>query len=237
MALFGAILGGLLSYGAAKKQNKNMENATKVQEEALQLNKEEYQRQLEKEKEWYDTFGFIDDNIADFAKQFDSTLSAQYKNTQLEQSIQKAKDNTLKMLAQRGYDTGNGIEASLMTQIETQKQLRAAEIQATAPLEQAQTLMDMGQYAYSHKPNPMNALGNMTSQANQYATGLRSLGSYYGQRAASSAQFGGMLGGAIGNAMLSANPSWADSSFGRMMFGTTPVSQQYYSGQQTPQLF
>ena len=196
-SIIGAVLGGVMSHSSAKKQSQAMKDSAEVQKQALEYNKQEYDRQLQLEKEWTDTFGYIDENVAQFAQHINTNLSAQYRGTQLEQATQHALDNTYKLLSQRGYEVSNGIEASLTAQIEQNKQIKMAEIQATAPMEQLQTAMDVGNWAYSHKPQPQVALGNMTTQANSVATGLRSLGAFYGERAQGAAQFGGQLGGMI----------------------------------------
>jgi len=197
MALFGAILGGLLSYGAAKKQGKAADKAAQVQQDQLNFTKDVYKDAQAKEAEWYKTFGFIDENIADFAQSINSGQMAQYKTAQYEQAFQKMRDQSLAMLSQRGYEVGNGIEAGLTLQIQQNKQMKLAELKAMQPYEDAQTMMNIGNYAWNHKTNPYNLLGNVQQAANGATSSLNTLANFYGQRANSAAQFGGQLAGAF----------------------------------------
>ena len=214
-SILGNVLGGLLG---GKKQNQAQKQATEQSAEQFRLAKEEYTRQQELLQEWNKTFGFIDENIAQFAKSLNSSDILQYKTTLTEQAYKKAYDNTMNLLAARGYDVSNGIEAGLLSQVEQQKQLALAELQVTVPQEVNQQLMTIGQYAYTHRPNPAGLFGVMNSATAQVSTALTNEAKLYGQQAKGAAMFGGQLAGAVTPVIR----DWFPTTTGNILFGTPP---------------
>lgn len=188
---------GLSQQDAAQKAGIDLQNKSlALQEQGLQLSREQMQADAYRYQEFKNLYGDIEKNLSNYY----TNLSPDVYSTQMNDAITKqfnvASEQLRQNMALRGIE-GSGVEASNMANLYSNKALAEADAVANAPqwVAQQQQSFYTGQAAPQQNTligamqNSTNAAigqyGNVGSQMNMMSGTQMNLASQYGQGAAS----------------------------------------------------
>jgi hypothetical protein len=201
MVMAGAsVLTGLYSahqQGEAMKAGQaSQAGALAVQQEQLQLSREQMQADAYRYQEFKNLYGDIEQNIADYYTNLSPDVYTSQMNSAITNQFNTASTQLRQQMALRGI-TGSGVEANNMTNLYAQKATAEATAEANAPawvaqqqqsvfsnqaMPQQNTLMNnMNQ----SNANMLNSFGGVSNQMNNMANTQFNLAGQYGQSAVS----------------------------------------------------
>ena len=167
-AIGSAAVGAIGSGMAASKASGSSKDASRA---AAASDKAQLDWEKEQYAEWQETYGGIEDNLADYYKELTPTLRTMQGLEAFEKEKNVAMTDLRENLAQRGIAT-SGISAQLETSVALESAAERARIRAAAPMETAREQLSFLQVGLGQDPSAgiSGALSTRSTNANRIAS-------------------------------------------------------------------